>query len=226
MFAWVTSRDVLARFYRDAKAVGIPLIQDGAEWQPLGPPNDNTACVSPAGDCDVTAIAGGNEQLVLEEFAFQVTTDPVAREETKRIAQWLAANALFPQDPEYKYWREKLPKSLAILPENAFRDFTQFSTEVINRIKLKEDGSKTVEKGALWSEEHLPSDTLLYAPLFASRPRVEDKDLPSGWQSVPVNQRAAKILEYVKTLADSKRLQLGGDETVGRGVVKARIVCP
>jgi CRISPR type III-B/RAMP module RAMP protein Cmr4 len=65
-----------------------------------------------------------------------------------------------------------LEKRLVILPENAFRDFVQLSTEVIARVRI-DDTKKTVERGALWTEEHLPSETLLYATLFASKPRVK-----------------------------------------------------
>lgn len=46
------------------------------------------------------------------------------------IAEWLAQETL-PTSPEYDYWRAALPKRLVILPENDFRDFGQFSTEVI-----------------------------------------------------------------------------------------------
>jgi CRISPR type III-B/RAMP module RAMP protein Cmr4 len=91
--------------------------------------------------------------VVLEEFAF--TAEPNTDAQT--IANWLGQNAL-PSGSEYDYWRRALPQRLVILPENAFRDFTQFSTEVISRIRL-DDEKKTVARGALWSEEPLPSDT-------------------------------------------------------------------
>jgi CRISPR-associated protein Cmr4 len=69
----------------------------------------------------------------------------------------------------------------------------------------------------LWTEEHLPSDTLLYAPLHATRPRT-DTNLFNGDDGKP---SAAKVLEFVKNL-NLDRIQLGGDETVGRGIVKLR----
>jgi len=199
VFAWTTSKDALARFYRDAKTVGLPL-----EWQPVGPTAENTALVAPGND--VTA----DGKVVLEEFAFDAMED----QQVQTIAKWLADNAL-PQEGAYAYWRQKLPKSLVVLPENAFRDFTQFSTEVVNRIRLEHE-TKTVAEGALWSEEYLPTDTLLYAPLFATRPRVDRGKLPQGWQGT-----AQEVLNFVKNLG-LDRIQLGGDETVGRGLVKLR----
>ncbi|HXF04052.1 MAG TPA: type III-B CRISPR module RAMP protein Cmr4 [Blastocatellia bacterium] len=208
VFAWTTSKDALARFCRDAKTIGLPF-----NWQAIGPEDkshdpkeaEKTALVAPGND--VTA----DGKVVLEEFAFDAEED----QQVKAIAEWLASNAL-PTDSEYDYWRKKLPKSLVILPENAFRDFTQFSTEVVNRIRL-ENETKTVAEGALWSEEHLPTDTLLYAPLFATKPRVDKSKLPQGWQGT-----AQEVLDFLKNLR-LNRVQLGGDETVGRGLVKLRI---
>lgn len=205
VFAWVTSKDVLARFKRDAMLAGL----QNVNWTETGPTQDNTALVAPG-----SAVVANNRG-VLEEFAFTAQQN----NEVQNIAQWLVKNVL-PTGDEYKYWRESLPKRLVILPETAFRDFVQFSTEVINRIRLDRE-KKTVERGALWSEEHLPSDTLLYATLFASKPRVKDDELPDDWKAA--SDKAAEVLKFVKTCIDGKRLQLGGDATVGLGVVKVRM---
>jgi CRISPR-associated protein Cmr4 len=201
VFAWVTSPNVLARFKREAEMTGLSM-----SWNPIGPTDDGTAFVADG------SILIANGKVVLEEFAFTARTDSGV----KAIAQWLKDNAL-PAGDEYAYWRDTLEKRLVILPENAFRDFVQLSTEVIARVRI--DGTKkTVERGALWTEEHLPSETLLYATLFASKPRVQNP--PSDLQD------AAAVLNFVKNAVDGKHLQLGGDATVGRGIVKARVVEP
>lgn len=189
VFAWVTSEAVLARFARDAKVTD--------EWAALGPMEEKKAYVAP--DSDVVA---GN-QVVLEEFAFEAEQ----QEKVRAIAAWLAEHAL-PEADAYNYWRAKLPRSLVILPENAFRDFTQFSTEVISRIRLDPE-KKTVQRGALWTEEHLPADTLLYASMYASRARNGQ------------NLSATEVMDFVVNL-NLPRMQLGGDETVGRGLVALR----
>jgi CRISPR-associated protein Cmr4 len=201
VFAWVTSQNVLARFKREAEMAGLQV-----NWEPIGPAptDDGTAFV--ANGSGVVA----NGRVVLEEFAF--TAQP--ENAVKDIAEWLKTNAM-PQGNEYTYWREFLEKRLVILPENAFRDFVQLSTEVIARVRIH-DEKKTVERGALWTEEHLPSETLLYATLFASKPRIPNP--PADLQD------AQAVLNFVKTVIDGKRLQLGGDATVGRGIVKVRFV--
>jgi len=152
---------------------------------------------------------------VLDEFSFAPKPD----EKVSAIAQWLAEQVL-PRGDEYAYWRKKMLTSLVILPEDAFRDFAHFATEVVTRIKLNEK-SKTVEEGGLWTEESLPVDTLLYAPLAAAevrRPKAKDDSDPR-----PTTLRSGKdALGFVAMHLDSKRIQLGGDETVGRGTVSLR----
>jgi CRISPR-associated protein Cmr4 len=201
VFAWVTSQNVLARFKREALMAGLSV-----DWNPIGPTDDGTAFVADG------SILKANGKVVLEEFAFTAQK----KDSVQTIARWLKDNAL-PAEGEYAYWQDTLEKRLVILPENAFRDFVQLSTEVIARVRI-DDTKKTVERGALWTEEHLPSETLLYATLFASKPRVQNP--PSDLQD------AAAVLNFVKNAVDGKRLQLGGDATVGRGIVKARVVEP
>ena len=193
VFGWATSGDVLARFRRDAAMAGVQL-----EW-PL--PEDLR---------EVEALVSGDrlvawERVVLEEYAFA----PRQSEEVARIGRWLADHAL-PTGEEYGYWRESLPQRLVLLPQDAFRDFTQLSTQVDTSVRLMPE-TKTVADGALWTEEALPTDTLLYAPLMASPSRNPGGPRLSG----------TELLEKLRGLG-MNRMQLGGDETIGRGMVYLR----
>jgi len=201
VFAWVTSQNVLARFKREAEMAGLSV-----SWEPIGPEPTDERTAFVANESMVVA----NEKVVLEEFAFTAQK----KEDVKAIAKWLKDKAL-PAGDEYAYWRDSLDKRLVILPESAFRDFVQLSTEVIARVRI-DDIKKTVERGALWTEEHLPSETLLYATLFASKPRIPNP--PAELQD------AQAVLHFVKGAIDGQRLRLGGDATVGRGIVKVRFV--
>ncbi len=204
VFAWVNSQNVLARFKREAQMIGLSV-----SWNPIGPTDKRTAFVADG------SLLIANEKVVLEEFAFTAQMD----NGVKAIANWLKDEAL-PTGDEYAYWRDSVEERLVILPENAFRDFVQFSTEVVARVRI-DDIKKTVEPRALWTEEHLPSETLLYATLFASKPRVKDEALPQDWKQA--SDRVEEIMKFVKGAIDGKRLQLGGDATVGRGIVKVRV---
>ena len=196
VFAWTTCPLVLKRFKREARAVGIQI-----NWQvPELPANSTQALV--ASDTEIVADA----TVVLEEFVFNA----MPSQEAKAIAEWLKENAL-PQSDEYQQWREWFPKRFVILPDDAFRDFTQMATEVISRIRLDQE-RKTVAEGALWTEEHLPSETLLYAPIFVSKPLAPN----AGQLNLSSAEDALNLLKQLNL----NRLQIGGDETVGRGIVK------
>jgi CRISPR-associated protein Cmr4 len=192
VFAWTTSVEVLNRFLRDATMAGIELGRSAPEA-----PGEGEALIGS------DALKAGDE-VVLEEFTFKPKVEQAVRE----IGQWLAENAL-PQTDEYDYWRKELPNRLVILPNDDFSDFVNFSTEVATRIQLDPD-TKTVAEGP-WSEEYLPTDTLLYAPLMATPARKPGTEL-SG----------QNILKAIKDL-NLTRTQLGGNETVGRGSVYLRL---
>ena len=211
VFAWTTSVDVLARLRREARMTGLAF-----SWSLPAPPAKDGVLVA-----DGNEVTAG-DKVVLEEFSF--SPDTSQSQTIEGIADWLANHALpgrFDEQgkrasDEYDYWVEKLPKRLVILHEDAFRDFARFATEVVTRVRLEPD-TKTVVSGALWTEEHLPTDTLLYAPLAATAPRVaEGSTLPDDLKT------AQDVLTFVSRTMDLSRTQLGGDETVGRGTVYLR----
>jgi len=78
VFAWVTSKDVLARFKRDAQMAGAIV-----NWTEIGPAGDDAALVA-----SNTPVS--NNRVVLEEFAFTARQDS----NVQAIANWLKDNAL------------------------------------------------------------------------------------------------------------------------------------
>lgn len=217
VFAWTTSYHVLERFRRDAVAAGMDKVKDPPPPLPATHPADNNALAS--GARVLLDVKGNAGTSVLEEFAFQVTVDS----QTTAWAKWLAEQALpeKAEAPEYEPWVARLQDGLLVLPEEAFRDFLFHSTEVVTRVRLEPD-SKTVASGALWTEEHLPTDTLLYAPVHATKLRINGTKPATLTASVP-QEEAQKVLEWVKNKDKiPRRVQLGGGETVGRGMVYLR----
>lgn len=196
VFAWTTSVDALERFKRAAQIAHVKF--DFAI--PPEPPNENTAWVN--GD-----VLKAGDSVVLEEFSF--TPDTTHAATIRDIGKWLADNALLGAEDDY--WHKQMPSKLCILPQNAFRDFVQYATEVQTHIKINST-TKTVEGGMLWTSESLPTDTLLYAPVMATAARTK------------VNgdtMKADMVLQRVVDL-NLDRTQLGGDETTGQGFVALR----
>jgi len=193
VFAWTTCLHVLQRFARDCALAGMrPPALDGLPS--LGP---GQALIG-----ESSALRAG-DSVVLEEFSYE----PKQETKVSELGEWLAQHAL---PDNYKYWRSELPKKLIILPDDDFRDFALYATEVQTHVRLNPD-TKTVQTGALWTTESLPTDTLLYAPLMAMKPR-QQKD---NQQAKDVNH----VLETVKSALDGKHVQFGGDETTGQGWV-------
>ncbi len=192
VFAWTTSADALQRFKRAAE-----LTLEAPPWAVPSVPTDQA--LVPAGGA---LVAGG--KVVLEDLALI----PVESAEAATIAGWLADNAL-PDEGIYRsYWAEQLKRKLCILPDDVFRDLAYLSTEVATRVQL--DSEKKVVEHGPWTEEYLPVDTVLYAPLLAAAARAEGCQLTG-----------AQVLNKVAA-AGLTRLQLGGDETIGRGMVYLR----
>jgi CRISPR-associated protein Cmr4 len=203
VFAWITCPLVINRLIRD-----LNLANHSHNWNIE--PSDGEALV-PSGSKLVVSDA-----VVLEEFSFTAIKN---HQQVQNLANWLADNAL-PAGDEYKFWRDKLKQDLVVISNEAFTDFCKFSTDVVSRTKLNAE-KKTVEDGALWTEENLPADSLLYTPLFASDPRIANKE-----NILTEVENAAAILNTVQTYLTSNhsRLQLGGNETVGRGIVATRVL--
>jgi len=147
VFVWITCPFVLARFQRDAQNGGLEV-----SWN-VPTSLDGKALVASQ---DVLVH---NATLILEEFSFPAQQS----EQAQTIARWIADH-LLPADTAYQYWHEMFTKRFVILPDDAFRDFVQHATEIVSRTKL-DDRTKTVQQGALWTEEYLPSDSLLYSTM-------------------------------------------------------------
>lgn len=226
VLAWVTCRDVLARFTRDAAYLEPPLL-------PAIAPQPQTDYTEAYASTDAVVLDGST--IVLEDYQYrnvpftftvgelQYFVDEAQRQ-PRRIAEvwasWLAAKAL-PQTDSYKnYYHAAFTNRFIILPDDDFRDFALYSTEVTTRIKLNRD-TKTVDGAALFTMESLPADSLLYVPITTHKPRSpEDKFTGSSFSKDSTAETVLKWLQNPEIYP--KRIQIGGDETVGYGQVALR----
>jgi CRISPR-associated protein Cmr4 len=162
------------------------------------------------GKCLVTNTALlSDKKLHLE--AFEYTAADGNDEAVKKIAEWLAENALS-ADEGYAYFRNKLKSDLVVLSDTDFAYFSEHATLVEPHVRI-DDKTGTAADGGLFYTENLPPESLLIAPLMASQTRtgkeVED---------------AKSVMQKVKNVIDGKLLQIGGDATTGRGLVVAKVL--
>ena len=92
---------------------------------------------------------------------------------------------------------DEVKERLVIISDDNFTHFVKNSTEVITRIKIGKDGVVDKEAGALFTEEYLPSETVMYALALGD-----------------VN----KFIEDKKST-----LQIGGNSTLGKGICELTI---
>lgn len=195
VFAWVTSADVLSRMQRDAVARGLSLAMP-----PVVPPPDGTAWVPPK-----SRVVNEQSQLVLEEFTFEAR--PVRP--LLDMGRWFSS-AIFPQDDAYSYWTRKVQTDLVVAPEEAFRHFVTTRTEIIHRIRIDPE-TGTAAKGALWTEEFLPPDSVLYCPVTVQAPAEPTERLKTD----------DDVMAWFKAIAHD-RVQIGRGHTLGRGMIRLR----
>ena len=188
VFAFITCPHVIERFNHELETY-VPNY-------PLFPaPAPNTVSSN-------NLNVGNKNQIILEEYTYTVTSDETTSQLAKRLDE-----ILFPSETS----GGRLANRLVVLSDDEFGDFVQLSTEVNARIKVN---SKTgiVEDGALWYEENLPPESVLYSFVFVGEPRL------LGAQAL---QNADDVVAFLKDEETfSPVFQLGGNSTLGRGMLR------
>lgn len=205
VFTWITCPMVLERFKEDLR-----LTEENFNYSIPEKIEEGKCLVSD----ESTIII--NDQIVLEEYTFEVKED----ENTLRIAKNLG-DRIFPNNT-YKFWREKLEKDLVILSDDNFEQFVASSTEVITRTKI-DDKTGTVQSGALWTEEYLPQDTIFYSIAMASPVRVKKDETKGIFEAETPDKEAEKVLQFFE-LGVPDIIQIGGNQTIGKGIARIQIL--
>ncbi len=189
LFGWVTCPFVLNRFKRDMSLIGKEIT-----WNPLVPSNENKAIVK----SNSNLIVDGS--IYLEDLKLDKDKSEMPDDIIKSLVEAL------PNTEAYKQVKEKFKQDLVILADDLFRDLVVMTTEIATRIRIGEKG--IVEEGP-WSEEYIPTDTLMYSLIL----------IPGRLRDLSSEKVVEKLRQY-----DNKVLHIGGDETIGKGfaIVKVR----
>lgn len=189
-FAWVTSPYLLARFRRDAKEAGleVPALK--------GPTSIGTALVT----ADTALTVAGINKVFIDDLDFA----PQPANELKEVAGRIVGWALGLKDAD----AAEYVKRFVVVSDDAMSFLCQHATQVVTRVSLDE-ATKTVKQGQLWTEELLPTESLLYALIAPT----------AGLRNGPTAEDTLKTL----TLLTASNTQLGGKATVGRGRCQLRL---
>jgi CRISPR-associated protein Cmr4 len=202
VFAWVTCHAVLERLAADLAMAGRSH-DAGAIGGCLG-----TCCV---GDgealawADKLSVRVGDDnappKVVVEEFLLGVAVQAKPNGALTQPAKWLADALPGPRSNGAPV--ATVRDHLLVVHHDVFAYLTRYGTEVITRVGLEYE-KKVVRDGALFNQELLPPETVLYSVLLT---------------------RNGTVPELVKKPVEkAKLLQLGGDETTGKGFCWAGVM--
>ncbi|MEW6750605.1 MAG: type III-B CRISPR module RAMP protein Cmr4 [Candidatus Latescibacterota bacterium] len=155
---------------------------------------DLAACPSPGADeCFAVNFSPAAKPLVLEDMALTVAQAPAGLAAIKDTYNRLAPGA----------------DRLVLVSDQAFSFLVETATEVQPQIKIDADTGTTTD-GSLRYQELLPADSILYSLVFFGRERTAKN--PGA---------AAQMRSWVQE-AISSHVQIGGDMTLGRGIMAVR----
>jgi len=183
-WAWATSPTLLARLKRDLAVTGQTL--------------DVPLPSFPAAEGDRAVLTtssllrvGRTDHVVLDDWQLPAVDGADA---------WADALGAVLGDEDLK---QVLREHLCLLSDTLLCLAAELATEVTARIRLN-DETKTVERGALWYEEALPAESVLFGLIRAERSHKNDLDLTPA--------------EVLATLGSQRYAQFGGKAGTGRGL--------
>lgn len=140
-----------------------------------------------------------DSKVYLEDLDLSVDSDGVRAAAAGAWARWIGAH-VSPEDPEL------FARRFVVVGDEVMTFFWETGTQVDTRVRIDAE-TRTVARGALWSEESLPPETVLMGVASADKSRREKKSLTP-------RQVLDTVLERERTL------QFGGKATVGRGLCR------
>lgn len=221
VFAWITCPFVLKRFEEDMKRCNPGFMLAGD----CNPASEKAAIVFTNNELTVITGSGNNAQhhVILEEYPFETQAAPSVLQikETANgggvaLNTWLASKVF--ADVNLAHWKTHLEKNLVILPDNDFTDFTELSTEVITRNSI-DPKTGTVKGTALFTEEYLPTDSVLYSIAMA-----HDEFTKTGSGISAADTMKFFVDNMTGSAQFNNAFRAGANETIGKGMLRTSFI--
>lgn len=199
VFAWITCPTIISKFNEELKLSGI----------------DKEFKIS-----SNTAATGSNlylddKHIILEEYTFEVNENSGEKNSVNDLGEWLSL-ALYDGKG---YIAEKLMTDIVVLTDDDFKDFVNLSTEVITRTRIDNE-TGTVADGALFTEEYLPAEAIMYSLVLTAPEFTKEKDNNNMTFS---DEETLKNF-FKNFVAENPVMQIGGNATLGKGITKLAFV--
>ncbi len=195
VFAYATCPFAISRFLSDCKIAGITdFSEKDMSWL-----SDIKTCMIPC----KSAITFNDNKVVLDEYVFQVAVNS----NFYKFVEIVKSNL-----PELI---DNFTSRVILINDDEFTYFVTNSTEVVTRIKINNESGTTNDK-ALFTQENLPSESILYNLLFFSESKISQKK--SG------NRMSAhEVKNKFEELFACEVFQVGGDMTLGKGLLSKKM---
>lgn len=187
-FAYVTSPYILKRLKRDAESAKIDVT------------NLKIPSINQKFQCHISSDKlklSTENMVVLEDLDLTPNIDA-------DLTKWFQNKLFVGSD-----WQAIFADRFCVVHDDIFSFLLQTSTQIMARIKIDDD-SKTTSDGALWYEEALPTESILFG-LALAFPNRETKF------------KEDEIFEKIEGKLNNP-LQFGGNATVGRGLCRMNLI--
>ncbi|ASU22393.1 type III-B CRISPR module RAMP protein Cmr4 [Vibrio qinghaiensis] len=181
ILAYATCPFILQRYKKDRKSdLTVPTPAKDQALYPKGNPNHQ------------------DDLMVLEDLDLKAQECEHTQQWAEYIAQTLDAK-------ESAYYSD-ISKRIIVLPDTVFSFLAETATEIRTRIRINQK-TGVVDKGALWTEESLPAESVLWGVYSVDAPRLND-------------QNGDKRLMFNDIINNKPLLQMGGNMGTGNGLVQ------
>lgn len=189
IFAYITCPYVIQRFIEDCAIIGGELypvvkITNTSQESQVVYTNSKSDCV----------LNIGKDKVVLEDYTYDL-------EENQEFKGFLE---MFKK--QYLILSKDFQTRALVVSDDDFCQFVKYSTEIATRIKIN-PVTGTVDNSALFTEEFLPPESILYSVVICSNYHSK-------------NGSEEQVLEDLERLFNIDIFQIGADSTLGKGLVK------
>lgn len=181
------------------------LVEKGEYFSPVVTPSLKDAALVHGRSTETNHLG----DLILEEYHYAV--EEMARLEVfaKEISKDIYGGDSF--------WSREFSRKLVVLPEDSFRHFAVNCTELMPNIQITEYG--VTEPHSLRYTEYLPRESVLYSLISYAGSRM-----PVAGTGAKSPLGSPEEVQAVFERHKPDMIQIGGDETTGKGLVALRIM--
>jgi len=181
ILAYATCPFILQRYKKDLKLdFKVPTPTDDQALYPSGNPNHQ------------------DNLMILEDLDLKAKQCP----DTQAWAVHIAKTVHIKDSDDYK----DMSKRIIVLPDTVFAFLAETATEIRTRIRINQE-TGVVDKGALWTEESLPAESVLWGVYSVDESRLKD-------------QNGDKLVTFNDIIKNKPLLQMGGNMGTGNGLVQ------